>query len=51
MPRTTTRTARSAGAAGPRRAAKLASDIAILVHAGAASGGEPPLEVGRVEGL
>lgn len=52
MPRTTTtRSAGSAGAAGPRRAAKLASDIAILVHAGAASGGEPALEVGRVEGL
>jgi O-antigen biosynthesis protein len=52
MPRTTTtRTAGRAGAAGPRRAAKLASDIAILVHAGAASGGEPALEVGRVEGL
>src|SRR4029077_12571317 len=52
MPRTTTtRTAGSAGAAGPRPAAKLASDIAILVHAGAVSGGEPALEVGRGEGL
>lgn len=51
MPRTTTTaTVAGARAAGPRRAAKLASDIAILVHSGA-SGGEPALEVGRVEGL
>jgi GT2 family glycosyltransferase len=47
MPRTTTT---ATAAAGPRRAAKLASDIAILVHSGA-SGGEPGFEVGRVEGL
>jgi GT2 family glycosyltransferase len=49
MSRTTiNKTARTTG---PRRAARLASDIAILVHSGAASGAEPALEVGRVDGL
>jgi GT2 family glycosyltransferase len=51
MPRTIATTAAGANSAGPRRAAKLASDIAILVHDGAAAGGEPTLEVGRVDGL
>jgi GT2 family glycosyltransferase len=53
MSRTKTKTkttAVSAGAGGPRRAAKLASDIAILVRGGPA-GAEPALEVDRVEGL
>ena len=52
MPKTKAKTTvGGAGAAGPRRAARLAADIALLVHADPGPGGGPALEVGPVEGL
>ncbi len=48
MPKTKTKTTATRT---PRRAAKLASDIALLVHADPGPGGEPALEVGPVAGL
>jgi GT2 family glycosyltransferase len=41
----------SAAAAAPRRAAKLAPDVAILVRESELAGGEPAVEVGQVDGL
>jgi GT2 family glycosyltransferase len=53
MPKTKTKrsTASRAAVAGPRRAAKLAADVALVVHAEPGPGGELALEVGPVEGL
>jgi len=46
-----TRSNRRGSAAEPRRAAKLAADIAILVREGGSNGEAPVVEVGQVDGL
>jgi O-antigen biosynthesis protein len=54
MPRTTSnrrKTGRRRRTASPPRAAKLASDIAIVVHGEAGSEERPVLEIGRIDGL